>query len=129
MSLGQKGYSMSQSVLVVEDAADLRSLYKMIFRRKPYGLHLAATGEEALEILAREPDIRVVLLDLTLPGISGEEVLQQARQNPQYKDLKFIVMSGWDDLKQRSEAMGADGFARKPAVLPELEKQVEALLQ
>ena len=37
-------------------------------------------------------------------------------------------MSRWDDLKQRAEAMGADGFARKPAVSPDLEKQWEALL-
>jgi len=119
---------MSSSILVVEDAADLRSLYKMVFRRKPYGLHLAASGEEALEILEREPDIRVILLDLTLPGISGEALLKQARQKPEWQSLKVIVMSGWDDLKQRAEDMGADGFARKPAVLPDLEKQVEALL-
>ena len=119
---------MSSSILVVEDAADLRNLYKMVFRRKPYGLHLAASGEEALEILEREPDIRVVLLDLTLPGISGEELLKQARQKPELQSLKVIVMSGWDDLQQRADAMGADGFARKPAVLPDLEKQVEQLL-
>lgn len=119
---------MSSSILVVEDADDLRNLYKMVFRRKPYGLHLAASGEEALEILEREPDIRVILLDLTLPGISGEDLLKQARQKPEWQSLKVIVMSGWDDLKQRAEAMGADGFARKPAVLPDLEKQVEQLL-
>jgi len=119
---------MSSSILVVEDAADLRNLYKMVFRRKPYGLHLAASGEEALELLEREPDIRLILLDLTLPGISGEDCLKQVRQKPEWQSLKVIVMSGWDDLKQRAEAMGADGFVRKPAVLPELEKQVEALL-
>ncbi|MBX3166694.1 MAG: response regulator [Candidatus Eremiobacteraeota bacterium] len=119
---------MSQSILIVEDAADLRNMYKMLFRRKPYGVHLAASGEEALEILGREADIALVLLDLTLPGISGEQVLEKVRQNPERSSIKFLLMSGWDDLKQRAAALGAEGFSRKPAVLPELEKQVEALL-
>lgn len=119
---------MSQSILIVEDAADLRAMYKMVFRRKPYGVHLAASGEEALEVLGREADIALVLLDLTLPGISGEQVLEKVRQDPDRKSIKFLVMSGWDDLKQRAAAMGAEGFARKPVALPELEKQVEALL-
>lgn len=120
---------MSQSILVVEDAADVRNLYKMVFRRKPYGVHLAASGEEALELLERESDIAVVLLDLTLPGISGEDVLARIRQEPKHAATKVLIMSGWDDLKQRAASMGADAFMRKPAALPELEKQVEALLQ
>lgn len=53
------------SILVVEDDLDLRSLYKMAFRHKPYGIHLAASGEEALDILARETDIQLILLDLS----------------------------------------------------------------
>jgi CheY-like chemotaxis protein len=119
---------MSQSILIVEDAADVRNLYKMVFRRKPYGVHLAASGEEALELLEREADIAVVLLDLTLPGISGEDVLKKIRQTPAWAAIKVLIMSGWDDLKQRASALGADGFSRKPAALPELERQVEALL-
>lgn len=120
---------MSQSILVVEDAADVRNLYKMLFRRKPYAVHLAASGEEALELLEREADIALVLLDLTLPGISGEDVLLKIRQDPQRAAIKVVIMSGWDDLKQRAATLGADAFVRKPAALPELEKQVESLLQ
>ena len=117
---------MSQSILIVEDAPDLLGMYKLVFRAKPYGVQLAASGEEALKILEREAAIALVLLDLTLPGISGEELLAQVRS--QRPAIKFLVMSGWDDLKQRAALMGAEAFARKPVLIPELEKQVEALL-
>ncbi len=119
---------MSQSILIVEDAADLRNMYRMALRRLPYPIHLAASGEEALDVLQRQPDIALVLLDLTLPGISGELVLERVRKDSSKDSLKFLVMSGWDDLKQRAAAMGADDFARKPVAMPELEKQVSRIL-
>lgn len=119
---------MTKAILIVEDAPDLRMLYKFAFREKPFAVHIAADGEQALQILGQQADISVVLLDLTLPGISGEEVLKQSRANPEWADIKFIVMSGWDDLKQRSNEMGADGFIRKPITIPDLEARVDALL-
>lgn len=116
------------SILVVEDDLDLRSLYKMAFRHKPYGIHLAASGEEALDILARETDIQLILLDLSLPGMTGEDFLLKVRGQPQYERVKFVVMSGWDELDRRAQVIGADGYVRKPAHLPDLEQRVDSLL-
>jgi len=75
------------------------------------GRAVRAEDDEIVEVLVREADIALVLLDLTLPGISGEELLAQVRS--QRPAIKFLVMSGWDDLKQRAALMGAEAFARK----------------
>lgn len=116
------------SILVVEDDLDLRNLYKMAFRHKPYAIHVAASAEEALEILARETDIQVILLDLSLPGMTGEDFLLTVRGLPQHQRLKFVVMSGWDELDRRAQVIGADSYIRKPAHLPDLEQRVDSLL-
>ena len=116
------------SLLVVEDDLDLRSLYKIVFRGKYYAVQVAASAEEAQEILDREPDIKVVLLDLTLPGMAGEDLLKTVRARPQFEHLKFLVMSGCEGLGRLAHGIGADGFARKPANLTELEKQVDLMM-
>lgn len=119
---------MNRSVLIVEDALDLRNLYKLTLRRKPFQTRLAASGEEALEILSMEGDVALMLLDMGLPGLSGEEVLSTVRSDPQLKGLKVLIMSGWDDLKERAHALGADGYLRKPTPLPELEARIDEVL-
>lgn len=119
---------MTSSVLIVEDSPDLRGLYALAFRRKPYQVRLAASGAEALQVLQSEGDVAVLVLDLSLPDLSGEEVLRQVRAQPHLNHLKILLVSGRDDLRQRACDLGAHGCIRKPAVLPELELRLEEFL-
>lgn len=126
--MNQNARAVNNAILIVEDAADLRNLYKLALRGRPYNLHLAASGEEALTLLQTYPDIRLVLLDMTLPGISGEQFLHQARALPDRGDLKIVLMSGKDNLAKSVESLGADGWLQKPIPLSELTSKIQSLL-
>jgi CheY-like chemotaxis protein len=116
----------SKTVLFVEDAPDLISLYRLAFRGKPYPTRFATRGEQALQQIKEDPNIGLVLLDLTLPDMDGQEVLASIRE--QNLPLQVVVMSGWDDLKEKARRMGADGHIRKPVTIPDLETAVDKLL-
>lgn len=115
------------SVLIVEDDQDLRNLYRMFLKGQGYDVQVAGDAEEAGQKMSEQKP-QLVLLDLTLPTMSGADFLAQIRANPDYAGIKVIVSSGWDDLKQRAESMGADGFAQKPTNLAALSQKVAETL-
>ena len=116
------------SVLVVEDDEDTRMLVSQVISGLSVDTHTAPSGKEALAALrgGLAPDL--ILLDLTLPDLSGEEVLAEIRADRRLSHIRVIVVSGWDDLATRAKAIGADGSMRKPIHLDELENTVRDLL-
>ena len=113
---------MISTLLIVDDSKSSRKINTAMVRElladKVVCLE-AASGEEALLTLSKQP-VDVVLLDLTMPGISGFEVLEQLRQ--QNIATKVIVVSA--DIqrlaKERVAALGATGFIDKPIRLDAL---------
>ncbi len=75
----------------------------------------AASGEEALELLARQP-FDVVLLDLVMPGMDGFEVLRRIKADASLRDLPVVVVSAVDDVESavRCIEMGAEDYLPKP---------------
>jgi CheY-like chemotaxis protein len=103
-------------VLHVEDnEANRRLLAAVLAHRPDLGLLEAATGEEGLD-LARTPGIVLVLLDLRLPGLSGEEVLARLRADPLTTGLRVVVVSAEARVDERDRlfAAGADDYIVKP---------------
>ncbi|WP_165230510.1 hybrid sensor histidine kinase/response regulator [Aquisphaera insulae] len=80
-------------VLVVDDEADvLRSVHDLL--RRSYEVVTRQDGEQALEVLRREPDVAVVLSDQRMPGMSGVELLRQARSiRPESTRLLFTAFT------------------------------------
>ena len=68
-------------------------IIKMKLEQGPFRVSLAYDGREALEILKREPDIQIVLLDLMMPHLSGLDVLAEIRSQPQWKTLPCIILT------------------------------------
>ena len=68
-----------KKILVLEDEASIRSFIVINLRRAGYDVIEAETGEEALERLRANPDTKVALLDIMLPGIDGFEVCRRIR--------------------------------------------------
>jgi signal transduction histidine kinase/CheY-like chemotaxis protein len=108
-------------VLVVDDEPSVRSLSKSILERVGAQVLTASDGDEALEQFARRGrDIRVVLLDLTMPGSGIADVFQElARDRP---DLKIIVCSGytWQDVEAALNGNRPAAFVRKPFTAADL---------
>lgn len=103
-------------VLHVEDSpANRRLLAAVLAHRPEVGLLEAGSGEEGLR-LARTPGVALVLLDLRLPGLAGEEVLEALKGDPATSHLRVVVVSAEARVGERDRlfAAGADDYIVKP---------------
>ena len=113
-------------VLLIEDDADTRLLYTQALKMKGYQVEHASTGEQGLAYLRSAHQPNVILLDLSIPGTDSRDLMKTIRDNPDWKDIKVIVVSGWEDLKTRASEIGADGFMQKPVDLRKFQETVQS---
>jgi CheY-like chemotaxis protein len=119
---------MSDTILLVEDRADDALFMKRAFAKAKiqHNLTVVSTGRQAIAYLSGDdiysnravyPVPRLVLLDLSLPGISGFEVLRWIRQQPAHIALVVVVLTSSDlpsDI-QHAYDLGANSFLSKPS--------------
>lgn len=120
----------SAQVLVVEDERDIAALVAYHLTREGYRVRTAAGGVEALEAIAHErPDL--VVLDLMLPGISGQEILGEIRRRPEMADVPVVILTARRDEVDRVQGLelGADDYVTKPFSPQELVLRVAAVLR
>lgn len=109
-----------RKVLVVEDEWINREILSNILTVE-YEVVCAENGEQAISILEREArSISLILLDLMMPVMSGEEVLRVCRSRDEFLQLPVIVMTQDEDAEVPSIRAGADDFIKKPYNLPEV---------
>ena len=103
-------------VLVVEDDAICRKVARQQLIKNGFNAAECTSGEEALARLKVDDRIGLVVLDLGLPGIQGDELLARLRQSPATATLPIIVLTGSadPDLEVRLMEEGADDYIRKP---------------
>ena len=120
-----------QKVLVVEDDPDLMRAYTRILQSEGYEITQAATGGEALRLVAESrPDL--VLLDLMLPDADGVEVCRRIKADPSAGDTFVVMLSGRRTAAEHeAEALtaGADGYLAKPIEPAALRAHVLAFLR
>ena len=95
-------------IMLVEDDKSLREIYSIRLAAEGYSIALAGDGEEALSVVVQEkPDL--IIADVMMPKISGFDMLDILRSQPETKNIKVIMMTALssDDQRQRSEALGA----------------------
>ncbi len=108
-------------VLIVDDEKDLRILLDFNLRQAGYRTLHAATGEEALQQVARhEPD--VILLDLNLPDLSGTEVARRVKANPETREIPIVMLTarGGEADRIAGFELGAEDYVAKPFSVREL---------
>lgn len=118
------------SILVVEDEDNIALALDYLMTREGYAHDRVANGGEALpRIRAMHPDL--VLLDVMLPEMSGYEICQGMRLDPELADIKILMMTARGSAIERKKglALGADGFISKPFELGELRSEVRRLLE
>ncbi|MDE6591156.1 MAG: response regulator transcription factor [Oscillospiraceae bacterium] len=115
------------NILIVEDDADINRLLCTILEGAGYTCRAAFSGSEAL-LWAEKYDYDLVLLDLMLPGITGEEFIAQIRRG---KTMPIIVVSAKLGVSDRVNVLrlGADDFIPKPFDNAEVLARVEAQLR
>lgn len=115
-------------ILVVDDDPDITELLSIYLKNEDFEPLTAATGPQALKSLASDPQIALMILDLMLPGMSGNEVLKRVRQRSRIPIL--IVSAKTDDLdKIQGLVTGADDYVVKPFNPLEVVVRVKSLLR
>ena len=109
-------------ILIVEDDTNINNMIKKVLTKRGYECIQAFSGTEGL-LYAKQEELLLVLLDLMLPGISGEELLSEIKKS---KDVPVIVMSAKDSLDSKVELLtsGAEDYITKPFELEELVARV-----
>jgi len=123
--------SGKRKVLVVDDDAEIVELIVEVLERDGrFEVKAASSGYEAGMATERyRPDL--ILLDYMLPDVNGNVVCQTIRRNPEFENIKIIIVSGVikeDEIAQLLKS-GAEDFIRKPFNIAELTNKITAILQ
>jgi DNA-binding NtrC family response regulator len=116
-------------ILVVDDDAALADTLAKLLRQHYPCVHTAFSGTEARQILAREPNICLVLADLFMPVMDGLQVLQHVRET--YPDTSVILMTGFATIETAVAAIkqGAEDYITKPFDTDTVLKKVSRLME
>ncbi len=121
------GMASPVRILIVEDEAPIAEVVQSYLEREGHMVSWAATGEDGLEDFdRRHPDL--VVLDLNLPGMSGEDVCRRIRAGSDVPIIMLTARDGEEDLVKGLE-LGADDYLTKPFSPRELTARVRALLR
>ncbi|MCD7858208.1 MAG: response regulator transcription factor [Clostridiales bacterium] len=116
-----------RKVLVLEDEDSIRSFVVLNLQRAGYQTVEAASGEDALELMKQNPDIRLTLLDVMLPGIDGFEVCRRIRASGKKVGIIMLTARSQEMDKVTGLMTGADDYVTKPFSPAELTARVDAL--
>jgi two-component system phosphate regulon response regulator PhoB len=130
MISGDEGGPAAERILVVDDEPDIVALVAYHLARAGYGVSTASTGPEALAKATSELPALIVL-DLMLPGISGFEVLERLRADPQTAAIAVLTLTARREEADRVRGLtlGADDYLTKPFSPQELTLRVGAILR
>ena len=118
-----------RKVLVLEDEENIRSFVVINLKRAGYQTVEAGAGEEALEAVKNNPDIKVALLDIMLPGIDGFEVCRRLRAMDNKIGIIMLTARTQEMDKVTGLMTGADDYVTKPFSPAELTARVDALVR
>ena len=119
---------LKKKILIIEDDQAISQMVSDSLSREDYLITAVYDGEEALDVMSREQDFDLILLDLMLPKVDGLECLRVIRLN---SVVPILIMSakGDDVDKALGLGMGADDYISKPFSMIELIARIKALIR
>ena len=117
---------MNKTILIIEDNAEINDMLGILLRQNGYSTISAFSGTEA--ILVHNNEISLILLDLMLPGRSGEDIIPELKSK---HNVPVIIISAIHDVRKKVDlfAMGADDYVTKPFHNDELLARIAARLR
>ncbi len=126
---GEQGVGSSETILLIDDEEQIRDIGKNMLEKVGFQVMLASSGEEALQLFAKEGDrISLVLLDLNMPGMGGFRCLKKLKE--QQPDIKVIICTGYLDEETISKIreLNVEDFVHKPFRFSEILPIIRARL-
>lgn len=116
-------------ILVVEDDDNIATALNVVLSREGYSFARLATGAGAVDVI-RESKPDLVLLNVLLPDVSGYEICQRLRADPDCAGVRILVIMARGSPMERRKglALGADGLISKPFDLDQLRAELRRLL-
>jgi CheY-like chemotaxis protein len=120
----------SSRALVVDDAPDIRLLADLVLSMAGFTVTAAASGSEALRLLAGGELPDIVLLDVQMPDVDGWETLSRLRGDPRTADLPVVLctVKGLPEDTLRGWSLGCDGYLGKPFDISGLVDELRGVL-
>jgi DNA-binding response OmpR family regulator len=120
---------MSKTVLIADDEPNIVISLEFLLEQAGYRVLVAHDGQEALEAIRRQPP-DLVLLDVMLPRLSGFDVCQKIRENPDWQHMRIVMLTakGREVEISKGLALGANAYITKPFSTQELLAQIGAQL-
>jgi two-component system cell cycle response regulator DivK len=113
---------MVNKVLIIDD--DNRNIFALsaVLKAKGYQCLSAIGGEEGIELLKRNKDVAVVLMDMMMPGMDGYQAIAEMSNIPELKDIPVIAVTAQAMVGDRERCInaGAVGYVSKPINVDEL---------
>lgn len=117
-----------KKIILVDDDPDILQGVKLILERMgDYDVQQVAHGEELLS-LHEDSRPELILLDLGMPGLNGQQICQILKGNSITRHIPLIIFSGNTDTERIAHACGADDYLTKPFHMNQLVKKVEKWL-
>lgn len=116
------------TIMVVEDDININNLLKTALLNAGYKVIQAFSGTEAQLVMQMKKEVSLILLDLMLPGLSGEELLNSIREKG---NLPVLVLTAKDSLDEKIDMLtkGADDYITKPFELAEVLARIQVQLR
>ena len=120
---------MAKRILIADDEPNIVVSLEFLMKQRGYDIRVVSNGADALEAVGEfRPDL--ILLDVMMPRVSGYDVCQKVRENPEWHGIKIIMLSakGRDVEVTKGIAMGADAYVTKPFSTRDLIAKVGEML-
>ncbi|GAC1641748.1 MAG: response regulator [Ktedonobacteraceae bacterium] len=120
----------NKKILIVDDSEDMRTLLGQVLEDEGYTLFFAEDGNMAVsQAVAYQPNI--ILMDMSLPGITGWEAVEQLRQKPEFQHTPIIAVTAYVTKadEERAKEVGCDAHLGKPFDILEVVDTIDTLLQ
>jgi DNA-binding response OmpR family regulator len=119
---------LKTNILIVDDEPKITEVISSFLESRGFGVFSAADGRRAMEIFGAGDKISLIVLDLMLPDISGEELCRAIRAKDRTPIIMLTAKSAEDDML-KGLGLGADDYIVKPFSLKELHARIEAVLR
>ncbi len=118
---------MSQLILIVDDDAELRNIYRHALERAGYSTVEAANGIEALQTIeAYFPAL--VIMDMAMPKMGGSELLEKIQGNPETAALPIIIVTARPEYRDMAGELDVARFFLKPVGPNEIVEAIDEIL-
>lgn len=121
---------MAEKILLVDDDMDTLRLVGLMLQRQGYEVRAASNGPQALSMAQiDQPDL--ILLDIMMPGMSGHEICEKIKDDPEMKKTYIIMVSARTQQEDRMQAasVGADEYVTKPYDVRLIRERVQKVLE